>query len=428
MSDVELNRSASMGALVHSQDGACALTPSLRQGLVRLEPALANAWRLGDNIVIAWTRAREHIRFVAVRHYMIIEAFGNDDQAQTGTSSAGAAINEILAGPKFVNQDDFDRICRIFGSAAQVVETMWDSHDDSASLHAISTLVARYGVTLVRGSAAMLVDIVGFSLRTPLEQVAMLNSLSYSINSAYCQLLAKDIYVNFSRSTTGDGFYIWNRNTHGDANIALYKLLMLTLADNAIARRKARRFPVPELRTAFHIGEYYEFNSAEALNPASFGYIVGQATIDLSRMIERALPGQIIMGDFTFGRNDDRPGKQSAYGTPDFVESTAVTLCELNGMTVSDDNIKAIRCYLTGQRTREGHFTTAPYSIRDKHGVIRRVYNAKINIHLNMRETIFLGIQHKDLLSSMEMAPLCVGPDEAGDGPIATHPASFATA
>ncbi len=87
----------------------------------------------------------------------------------------------------------------------------------------ISDLVRRYGVSLVRGRAVVLLDAVEFSRHSPLEQMAMLNSLAYSVNSAYRQLLSKDIQVNFARTTTGDGFYIWNRAKTVDANNALYK-------------------------------------------------------------------------------------------------------------------------------------------------------------------------------------------------------------
>jgi len=43
----------------------------------------------------------------------------------------------------------------------------------------------------------------------------------------------------------------------------------------------------------------YEFHQIDGLNPTTFSYIVGQVTIDLSRMIDKALPGQILLGDFS---------------------------------------------------------------------------------------------------------------------------------
>jgi hypothetical protein len=396
--------SAWIDGLAKPAGGAGALTPQLRKALSSLDQVLFNMWGLGNNMVIAWTRENMQLRFLAVRHYNIIEAFGLDAGMSHTRPNNSSAINRILAGPKFHDFCDFERIRQLFGSAAQVVDARWDMHEGTNDASLISDLVARYGVTLVREGAVLLLDIVGFSLRSPLEQVAMLNSLSYSVNSAYCQLLARDIHINFARTSTGDGYYIWNRNANAESNIAIYKLLMLTLADNAVAHSKAKSFPVPELRAAFHIGEYYEFCHVEALNPTSYGYIVGQVTIDLSRMLDRALPGQILLGEFGAAMNSVAGESDSMLTTRAFVEATEATLDELNGMAVSDDNVNKIRCYLTGRPVSGGGFTVDPYPIHDKHGVTRQVYNAKINIHLNRLAPIYLGIQHRALARQIGIA------------------------
>jgi hypothetical protein len=213
--------------------------------------------------------------------------------------------------------------------------------------------------------------------------MAMLNSLAYSVNSAYAQLLSKNIRIDFARTTTGDGFYIWNRATTADANTELYKLLMMLLADNAVAQRKSRSSWVPKLRAAFHVGEHYEFHQVEGLNPTNLTYIVGQVTVDLSRMVGLALPGQILLGDFAT--------------TPAFVENTAATLEQLNGLEISGGLVESILCYITGRRLGGGQYGVNRYYLRDKHGTTRMVYNAKINIHLDNAEPIFLGLRSDDL-------------------------------
>ncbi len=76
----------------------------------------------------------------------------------------------------------------------------------------IEQMIKRYSITYVPNRGVSLFDIVGFSLLSPFEQMMQLNSLSYSLNSAQAKLLTKRIGVDFSRTTTGDGFYIWNRN------------------------------------------------------------------------------------------------------------------------------------------------------------------------------------------------------------------------
>ena len=374
------------------------LPPRVREELGKLDEKLSAIWDLGDNLVLAWTRRGPDLRFLAVRHYAIFEAFGAD---ATGSDPVGANefVNELLAGPKCLAPAEFERICAMLGTSALVVDAGIEP-DVELEAALVDSIVTRYGVSLVRERAVVLLDAVGFSLRAPLDQLAMLNSLNYSVNSACRQLQSRDIRIDFARTTTGDGFYIWNRAHGTDATIALYELMMLILADNAVAQRKAKRFPVPRLRAAFHVGEHYEFYQVEALNPTAFGYIVGQVTVDLSRLIEKALPGQILLGEFALSLEDDTTGGSSRCDTRGFIAQAAARLDGLSGLVVSEDRIEAVRCYLTGPGEADGIYLVSRYENRDKHGAPRYAYNAKINIHLHRGQPIFLGIQHQDLPAS----------------------------
>lgn len=376
--------------------GARDMAAGVRDALSKLDDALFELWNLGENVLLAWTYDDRELRFLCVRHYTIAAAVRHDaGQIQQGIV-AGDFINEILAGPKYMAPERFQDVCReVAGDPHRMPLKFRVGKEIAADL--IDNLVRRYGVSLVRGRAVVLLDAVQFSLHPPLDQMAMLNSLAYSVNSAYRQLLSKDIQVNFARTTTGDGFYIWNRARTVEANIALYKLMMMILADNAVAQGKSQGVGVPRLRAAFHVGEHYEFHQVEALNPTTFSYIVGQVTIDLSRMIEKALPGQILLGDFETEVVDNETREATSYNTLDFVEKTAATLDQLKGLEVSGDRIDNIRCYLTGQSLGSGRFPVNRYHIRDKHGTSRVVYNAKINIHREHAEPIFLGVQREDL-------------------------------
>lgn len=376
--------------------GVQPLAPPFRDALSKLDDALFDLWNFGENVLLAWMHGSGELRFLCVRHYAIFEAIqGKPGHSQTAGDTI-AFIDEVLAGPKHLAPEAFQQACRAFDCEPHVVKVNFRPGGDVDG-ELISNLVRRYGVSLVRGRAVVLLDAVEFSLHSPLEQMTMLNSLAYSVNSAYRQLLSKDIQVNFARTTTGDGFYIWNRAKTVDANIALYKLMMMILADNAVAQSKARSAPVPRLRAAFHVGEHYEFHQVEALNPTTFSYIVGQVTIDLSRMIEKALSGQILLGDFEIEVGDGEGEKTARYDTLDFVGKTAATLDQLKGLVVSGDHIDNIRCYLTGQSVGGGRFSVNRYHIRDKHGTERIVYNAKINIHRHRAEPIFLGVQREGL-------------------------------
>jgi hypothetical protein len=373
------------------------LLPETREELARLDEQLFKIWNLGDNVLLNWTHSAGEILVLSVRHYAIAEsmhAAAAGDGA--GMPDAPRFINEVLAGPKYLKPAEFERVRQAFNCAPEAVRVDLRMESESVA-SVISDMVRCYGVSLVRNRAVVLLDAVGFSLQSPLDQMAMLNSLSYSVNSAYGQLLSKNIKIDFARTTTGDGFYIWNRATTAEANTELYRLMMMILADNAVAQRKARSSWVPKLRAAFHVGEHYEFQQVEGLNPTNFSYIVGQVTVDLARMLERAMPGQILLGNFQFQFGGDGIGRGMRFDTLDFVENTAETLDQLNGLDISGGRVGNIRCYLTGRSLGSGHYLVSRYHVRDKHGATRAVYNAKINIHREQAEPIFLGIRSEDL-------------------------------
>jgi hypothetical protein len=122
-------------------------------------------------------------------------------------------------------------------------------------LKMMDALVRRQSLSCVEDRAAALFDLVNFLLYSPLEQVTQLCSLAYFVYSAHSKLLQRMIDINFARSTTGDGFYIWNCSPSIQANVNLYHFMHLVLADNAIARSKAaRRNAVPLSHTCFDFG------------------------------------------------------------------------------------------------------------------------------------------------------------------------------
>ncbi len=390
-----MKRGSWFNAFAANETSAHGLAAPAREEISRLDDALYTLWNLGDNVIVAWTFKGHELRFLSVRHYAVPEAIHSGAQVE-GMPDTVKFINGVLAGPKFLVPEMFDRVCRMFDATPEIINVNFRIEYD-LDIELISNLVRRYSVSLVRGRAVVLLDAVEFTLRSPLDQMAMLNSLAYSVNSAYAQLMQKDIKINFARTTTGDGFYIWNRATTPEANIELYKLMMMVLADNAVAQRKARSSWVPKLRAAFHIGEHYEFHQVEGLNPTTFSYIVGQVTIDLSRMVDRALPGQILLGDFRIEMTDEKSRRKIRYDTMDFVENTAATLDQLQGLNISGGRIETIRCYLTGKSQGGGRYLVNRYHIVDKHSTTRTVYNAKINIHREQAEPIFLGIQSEDM-------------------------------
>ncbi|WP_077033176.1 hypothetical protein [Pelomonas sp. KK5] len=369
----------------------------LRDNIVVLDQALYGLWNLGENLVFAWTPEPRGLRLLVAPHPLLTEfAQGGADAEEAQRRSR--LLEELLGTQDHLGGEEFDRMARELGLAPLPIPLPYEPQA-GLGLGLIAAIIARYGVRLVEDRAVILFDAVGFSLLSPLEQVVQLNSLSCSVNAAYAKLLDREININFARTTTGDGFYIWNRMRGIEANVELYQLMQFILADNALARERAQRpGSVPQLRACFHVGSHYEFYQSEGLNPTSFSYLVGQVTIELARMIERALPGQILVGKFNTLMRNERGGDTFRIDSMDFVERTRQPLKALNGLALAGAEIDEIACYLTGKAEgMAGEFGISEFEIADKHGKPHRVYNAKINIHRRAGEPIFLGLREEDL-------------------------------
>lgn len=394
--------------------GTLELAEAARGALEALDDKLFEVWNLGENVLLGWTHSSGALLFLSVRHHVIPESIHAGMDGSDWTRDAQRFINDLLSGAKYLKPEEFHRVRQVLACRITAVRIDFQIENERVAA-LVSHMVRRYSVSLVSNRAVMLMDAVEFSLKSPLDQMAMLNSLAYSINSAYGQLLSKNIKIDFARTTTGDGFYIWNRTATDEANAELYKLLLMILADNAVAQSKSRASWVPRLRAAFHIGEHYEFQQVDGLNPTTFSYIVGKVTVDLARMLEGAQPGQILLGDFVTQLDGTGSGLPIRYDTLAFVENVAATLDQLNGLEISGGRIGRILCYLTGPRLA-GQYTVNRYYLRDKHGTTRAVYNAKVNIHRDQGQTIFLGRENDDLqnFNAAKVEPL--SRDAAGSG------------
>ena len=114
-------------------------------------------------------------------------------------------IEEVIASPKQVTREGLRMLAEMIGYEPIQIELPFVPEMD---LHPelIESVVQRYSISYVDDRAVALCDIVGFSLYPALEKVTQLNSLSYSVNSAYSKMLSKKIDISFARTTTGDGF------------------------------------------------------------------------------------------------------------------------------------------------------------------------------------------------------------------------------
>lgn len=364
--------------------------------LARLDDALHGLWRYGRNMMLAWCEADSAISILVVPNYLPAEMLSGGNAGEPAATERGRAVQELIDGRKQIASRRMRALASLLGVTPQRISL--NTAFRLPRPWAVEEIVRRYSVSRFDDRAAVLFDIVGFSLGDPLAQLTQLNSLAYSINVAHERLRQRVADIDIARTTTGDGYYVWNRHSGVEANINLYHLMHLVLADNAIARAKSRPGIVPMLKTAYHIGSHYEFFQDEALRPTRYSYIVGDVTIQLARLMDRALAGQLMVGEFNVmmpvAENSETRVRMD---TATFIDRLQKSLGVVQGMVLSGERVTSIKCYLTGTRERDGRYGVTRYQLADKHGLKHAAYNAKINIFRESGSPIFLGLQQSEL-------------------------------
>jgi EAL domain-containing protein (putative c-di-GMP-specific phosphodiesterase class I)/ActR/RegA family two-component response regulator len=367
-------------------DGSFELQAALSQLLYeRMSPL----WDLGRNSLVGWRPKSGGIEVLMVPYRQIADHIGRSPRLLQGRRMMGdgtfEAVRELAGGPPIHVPLPFH---------------ISDTERDAVPVGVVEQVLRRFGITETRYRGVALFDIVGFSRFDPSHQIAQLNSLECSLNSA--QKLMQEIGhdIDLARTSTGDGFYIWNRDKGPRPDIDTYLLTLLALADNAIAQQSGGREFAPELRTCFAIGPHYSYFQIEGLDPRGHDYIVGNVTISLARMAEKCLPRQILIRDFN--RPSERPNEPT--NPIEFMIQADGAFGQLAGASLQGCSIDTVRCYLTGTEHRAGEFNVSRYTIRDKHGFEHAVFNQKLNLYLNDRRTpkatvdrLFLGKQQADL-------------------------------
>lgn len=379
-----------------------------RSNLIFLDKCLHQHWGLGQNVILNWCPHESGIALLLVPHYAVADFAASAPDAGAPTDATPLDnlarprpsedfFRSLLSGRRRLDPDQLRKVAKLLGIEVTFLPLRQPLSDNPSQQRIVERMITRYGITYVPSRAVALFDIVGFGLLSPFEQMTQLNSLSYSLNSAQHKLSSKEIGVDFARSTTGDGFYVWNCDLTLDANVNLFHFMNLVLADNAIARSKARLNTVPHLRACFHVGGSYEFHQAEGLNPTLYNYIVGDVTIALARIIEGTLSDQILVGEFLAQMpvSGAEGAELLTLDSIDFVARAAQSVEQMTGIELSGERIELMRCYLTGTRLEPDEFTVRRIIINDKHGITRSVYNAKANIYRHDAAPILLGIEDR---------------------------------
>ena len=333
----------------------------------------------GRNIVVGWRYERDMVWLCAAPMQQVLAEAGEHPR--------------ILRGGRLLGKRTFAQICAALRTATTKIrlDQPIGDYGDAIRPAQVDQLVRCYSAYETAHRGAGLFDIVGFTKLTPLEQMAELNILESTLNLVQSRMQARDLPVDFARSTTGDGFYIWNRNKGLQEDICTYVLMILTLAEIKYMRDVRKVRFAPTLRAGFNIGPHYSYHQMVGSNTAGHDHIVGDLTIKLARMMEKALPEQILISDFV------RPADGGEVNAPAFVVQSLAVLQRLATTRMGNILPTKIRSYLTGHAVKGTEFNLHKYVITDKHEHQYAVFNAKSTVYHNFSEVVHLGLREMDL-------------------------------
>lgn len=360
------------------------LSPAQRK---ELHDRLREVWLLGANIVIGWRAAPGAVELVYVPSL---------DLPLVARRHGGLLEPNRHIG----DRNRYDTLRRA-GCLCEVVPLTFDLGEDEATADQMGSILRYYTVTHSRCRGVALFDIVSFSHQSPFVQISQINILSHHANLAASCLESAGLPIDLNMSTTGDGFYVWNRKTGLAEDLALFYATSLVLAFNKAATIDKPENSIPALRCCFGFGDHYEYYQASGTKPDSRGFIVGDVTVTLARLIGAALPNQFLISRRAreTGESDDggdAPPRIEILSFWEFAQSNAELLA---GLPLADAKIGRVAFTLTGDRASETESSINVYDVIDKHGFENRCLNARVSAHDSRERRIDCGLATEDLAS-----------------------------
>lgn len=359
------------------------LTPANRR---ELDEHLRKAWGLGANVIVGWRILPFGIQALTISSYEL--------------PNLGDEAARLLGDDRHIGSDaEAERLLKL-GCKEHRLDLSFGVTEDAHMIALVNGLVQNFTVAYAPGRAVALFDIVSFSVHTPLEQVTQVSVLSHYLMLAAQRCRSLGLDISMQMTTTGDGFYVWNRNDGLAADMALVVTVMLALGYIAAAREMAAQASVPRLRLCVHYGDHFEYYQGGRHGTGS--YIVGNVTIDLARLSTKALTGQLIVGAFErrLGPGDGEIASQLGIDrleTPAFMALAQTEMMKLKDLRIPGGRIDNVNMFVTGPRVSEDTFSIRKYYVPDKHGLEHGCYNAKLNIFTNKGKRLAFGMLDVDL-------------------------------
>lgn len=349
---------------------------------------LGGVWDLGANVIIGWRAAAGGIELLYLPSLELPIA----SKRHRGLLERNRHIGDHDRYHSFLNAG-----CRTLQAPLS-----FEIHEAEPFIHQMEAILRYYTVTHSKSRAVALFDIVQFSHYSAFVGISQINILSFHANLAASRVAAAGLPIDLNMSTTGDGFYIWNRNEGLAADLALFYVTGLVLAYNQFALDDQPHAALPVLRCCFGFGEHYEYYQASGTKPDSRGFIVGDVTIDLDRLISSALPKQFLIAsrirpndtpDGDDGLMEDAP----RIDMPMFFNFAQKNAGVLTDTSIGEGSIADVRMRLTGDALSENEYTIRKYDVIDKHGFSHRCFNATFGVRDSSGRVINTGLPAESL-------------------------------
>jgi len=169
---------------------------------------LREIWNLGANVIIGWRGSDGGIELLY--------------PPSRELPAAGKDYPELLKRNRHIAGDETYNALLQAGCQPVHVPLSFQPRENEATVDAMNALLRHYTVAHCRVRGVALFDMVNFSLYSAFERITQINVLARHINLAASRVEQAGLPMDISMSTTGDGFYVWNRKEGLPADLVLY--------------------------------------------------------------------------------------------------------------------------------------------------------------------------------------------------------------
>ena len=345
---------------------------------------------LGANVIVGWRRLPKQIQVFYIPSFSLPQI--------------AKSRRDLLQLDRYVDSQEKGTLLVASGCRETTIELKHDIEKNDAHIQEINNIIRYFSVTHFDSRAVALFDMVSFSVHSPHEQITHVSVLSYYIKLAAARCRSLGMPIEVCLTTTGDGFYVWNSHEGLDADIVLFCSVVLALGYMYAARQKTETSiaSVPRLRCAVHFGSHYEYYQGGSAAAEAGGYIVGDVTISLARLMSKAVSSQLLVGSTFIPLGDKDEKWKEILGVDEidcltFIAIAQAELTKFKGLPTPSGKISSTKVYFTGPRMSEDTFAIRKYYVKDKHGIEHPCFNAKLDITCVSGDNITFGFVDEDL-------------------------------